>query len=98
MVIARFLMINAIDQLFEHHKQNASTILIIGYLEALEIIVKYSNLFDFHQLVISSQIGSIEKTCVSQALQKVNKMNDEFNSTSMINNEKRTSAAKLVNQ
>ncbi|CAF1104505.1 unnamed protein product [Rotaria sp. Silwood1] len=66
--------------------------------EALEIIVKYSNLFDFHQLVISSQIGSIEKTCVSQALQKVNKMNDEFNSTSMINNEKRTSAAKLVNQ
>ncbi|CAF4786902.1 unnamed protein product, partial [Rotaria sp. Silwood2] len=28
----------------------------------------------------------------------VNKMNDEFDSTSMINNEKRTSAAKLVNQ
>ncbi|CAF3848943.1 unnamed protein product [Rotaria sp. Silwood1] len=28
----------------------------------------------------------------------VNKMNDKFDSTSMINNEKRTSAAKLVNQ
>ncbi|CAF4799124.1 unnamed protein product, partial [Rotaria sp. Silwood2] len=38
------------------------------------------------------------KTCVRGALKTVNKMNDEFDSTSMINNEKRTSAAKLVNQ
>ncbi|CAF1476759.1 unnamed protein product [Rotaria sordida] len=33
MTIARFLMINIIDQLFEHHNQNHSTSLIIGYLK-----------------------------------------------------------------
>ncbi|CAF4176854.1 unnamed protein product [Rotaria sordida] len=33
MIIARFLMINIIDQLFEHHNQNHSTSLIIGYLK-----------------------------------------------------------------
>ncbi|CAF2804314.1 unnamed protein product [Rotaria sp. Silwood2] len=189
MVIARFLMTNAIDQLLEHHSQNDSTRLIIGYLgliknliqllglnieefqsssiniqqsintsknidsneqhlpinirqiiecvdivcyiclqhndhnvvssslETLEIILKYSNLFDFDQLLISTQIGSIEETRVSQALKTayptyqrsfieineqqdilVNKMNDELDSTSIINNEKRTSAAKLVEQ
>ncbi|CAF1373476.1 unnamed protein product, partial [Rotaria sp. Silwood1] len=50
MVMARFLMTNAIiDQLLEHQNQNA-------------------NLFDFDQLLISIQIGSIEKTCVSEAL------------------------------
>ncbi|CAF3057975.1 unnamed protein product [Rotaria sp. Silwood2] len=31
-VIARFLMTNAIDQLFEDHNQNDSTHLTIGYL------------------------------------------------------------------
>ncbi|CAF4987463.1 unnamed protein product [Rotaria sp. Silwood1] len=50
MVMARFLMTNAIiDQLLEHQNQNA-------------------NLFDFDQLLISIRIGSIEKTCVSEAL------------------------------
>ncbi|CAF1614462.1 unnamed protein product [Rotaria sp. Silwood1] len=49
MVIARFLMTNAINQLLEHQNQNA-------------------NLFDFDQLLISIQIGSIEKSCVSEAL------------------------------
>ncbi|CAF1462013.1 unnamed protein product, partial [Rotaria sordida] len=33
MIIARFLMINVIDQLFEHYNQNHSTNLIIGYLK-----------------------------------------------------------------
>ncbi|CAF4188123.1 unnamed protein product [Rotaria sordida] len=33
MIIARFLMINVIDQLFEHYNQNHSKILIIGYLK-----------------------------------------------------------------
>ncbi|CAF0949829.1 unnamed protein product [Rotaria sordida] len=33
MIIARFLMINVIDQLFEHHNQNHTKILIIGYLK-----------------------------------------------------------------
>ncbi|CAF1262576.1 unnamed protein product [Rotaria sordida] len=33
MIIARFLMINVIDQLFEHYNQNHSTSLIIGYLK-----------------------------------------------------------------
>ncbi|CAF1366734.1 unnamed protein product [Rotaria sp. Silwood1] len=37
-------------------------------LETLEIILKYSNLFDFGQLLISTQIGSIEEIGVSQAL------------------------------
>ncbi|CAF3339200.1 unnamed protein product, partial [Rotaria sp. Silwood2] len=79
--------------------------------------VKNSNLFDFDQLLISTQFGSIEWTRISQALKTadptyqrsfieineqqdilVYKMNDELDSTSMINNEKRTSAAKLVEQ
>ncbi|CAF1504321.1 unnamed protein product [Rotaria sp. Silwood1] len=60
-------------------------------LEMLEIILEYSNLFDFDQLLISTQIGSIGKTCVSQTLQTAY-------SILMINNETRTSAAKLVNQ
>ncbi|CAF1211084.1 unnamed protein product [Rotaria sordida] len=33
MIIARFLTINVIDQLFEHYNQNHSKILIIGYLK-----------------------------------------------------------------
>ncbi|CAF1092886.1 unnamed protein product [Rotaria sp. Silwood1] len=78
----------------EHNDHNV----VSSSLETHEIILKYSNLFDFDQLLISIQIGSIEKTCVSEALKTVNKMNDEFDSISMINNEKRTSAAKLVNQ
>ncbi|CAF4361702.1 unnamed protein product [Rotaria sp. Silwood2] len=97
----------------QHNDHNV----VSSSLERLEIILKLSNLFDFDQLLISTQIGSVEKTCVSQTLQTVystyqrsfieineeynillNKMNDEFDSTQMINNEKRTSAAKLVNQ
>ncbi|CAF2824578.1 unnamed protein product [Rotaria sp. Silwood2] len=97
----------------QHNDHNV----VSSSLERLEIILKLSNLFDFDQLLISTQIGSVEETCVSQTLQTVystyqrsfieineeynillNKMNDEFDSTQMINNEKRTSAAKLVNQ
>ncbi|CAF1397625.1 unnamed protein product [Rotaria sordida] len=67
----------------------------------------YLNLFDFDQLLISIQIGSIEVTCISHTLNTemnkqhdilVYKMNDELYSKSMINNEKQTSVAKLVNQ
>ncbi|CAF1614421.1 unnamed protein product [Rotaria sp. Silwood1] len=71
MVIARFLMTNAINQLLEHQNQNASTRLIIDYLDLIKKMIqllRYSNLFDFDQLLISIQIGSIEKTCVSEAL------------------------------
>lgn len=39
-------------------------------LETLEIVLKYSNLFDFDQLLISVENGSIEETRVSQALKK----------------------------
>ncbi|CAF3181082.1 unnamed protein product [Rotaria sp. Silwood2] len=64
-------MTNAINQLFEHH-QNASTRLIIGYLGLIKNLIQllgYSNLFGFDQLLISTQIGLIEKTYVSQTLQ-----------------------------
>ncbi|CAF5168624.1 unnamed protein product, partial [Rotaria sp. Silwood1] len=37
-------------------------------LETLEIILKYSNIFDFDQLLISTQIGSIEEIRVGEAL------------------------------
>ncbi|CAF1441542.1 unnamed protein product [Rotaria sp. Silwood1] len=37
-------------------------------LETHELILKYSNLFDFDQLLISIQIGSIEEIRVSEAL------------------------------
>ncbi|CAF5105455.1 unnamed protein product, partial [Rotaria sp. Silwood1] len=69
MVIARFLMANVIDQLLEY--QNGSTRLIIVYLGLIKKFIqllRYSNLFDFDQLLISTKIGSIEKTCVSEAL------------------------------
>ncbi|CAF3648418.1 unnamed protein product [Rotaria sp. Silwood1] len=71
MVIARFLMANVIDQLLEHQNQNASTRLIIDYLGLIKKIIqllRYSNLFDFDQLLISIQIGSIEEIRVSEAL------------------------------
>ena len=61
-----------IDQLFEHHNQNASTHLIIDYLDLIKKLIQllgYSNLFDFDQLLVSIQIGSIEKACISQTLQ-----------------------------
>ncbi|CAF1376161.1 unnamed protein product [Rotaria sp. Silwood1] len=69
MVIARFLMTNAINQLLEY--QNSSTRLIIVYLGLIKKILQllgYSNLFDFDQLLISTQIGSIEEIRVSEAL------------------------------
>ena len=83
-------------------------------LETLEIILKYSNLFDFDQLLISTEINSIEETRVSERLRTnssvyqrsfidinekpllTNKISDETDSNS--NTEKRTSAAKLVQQ
>ncbi|CAF5139922.1 unnamed protein product, partial [Rotaria sp. Silwood1] len=58
------------DQLFEHQNQNASTRLIIDYLDLIKKIIqllRYSNLFDFDQLLISTQIGSIEEIRVSEA-------------------------------
>ncbi|CAF5006260.1 unnamed protein product, partial [Rotaria sp. Silwood1] len=48
----------------EHQNQNASTRLIIDYLDLIKKIIqllRYSNLFDFDQLLISTQIGSIEE-------------------------------------
>ncbi|CAF5106611.1 unnamed protein product [Rotaria sp. Silwood1] len=71
MVMARFLMTNAISQLLEHQNQNASTRLIIVYLGLIKKFIqllRYSNLFDFDQLLISTQIGSIEEIHVSEAL------------------------------
>ncbi|CAF1464472.1 unnamed protein product [Rotaria sp. Silwood1] len=71
MVIARFLMANVIDQLLEHQNQNASTRLIIDYLGLIKNLIQllgYSDLFDFYQLLISIQIGSIEEIRVSEAL------------------------------
>ncbi|CAF3632368.1 unnamed protein product [Rotaria sp. Silwood1] len=64
-------MTNAINQLLRYQNQNASTHLIIDYLDLIKKIIqllRYSNLFDFDQLLISIQIGSIEKSCVSEAL------------------------------
>ncbi|CAF5154970.1 unnamed protein product [Rotaria sp. Silwood1] len=57
-------------QLLEHQNQNASTRLIIDYLDLIKQIIqllRYSNLFDFDQLLISTQIGSIEEIRVSEA-------------------------------
>ncbi len=95
----------------QHNDHNV----VSSSLETLEIIFKYSNLFDFDQLLISTDNNSIEDTRVSQALRTIhptyqrsfieineqiltNKINEEGDSTSTINNEKRTSAAKLVEQ
>jgi phosphoribosylformimino-5-aminoimidazole carboxamide ribonucleotide (ProFAR) isomerase len=99
----------------QHNDHNV----VSSSLETLEIILKYSNLFDFDQLLISIDINSIEETRVSQRLKTIystyqrsfiqlneqqqqeiliNKITDEGDSTSTINNEKRTSAAKLVEQ
>ncbi|CAF1322442.1 unnamed protein product [Rotaria sp. Silwood1] len=53
-----------VNQLLEHQNQNASTRLIIDYLDLIKQIIqllRYSNLFDFDQLLISTQIGSIEE-------------------------------------
>ncbi|CAF1448635.1 unnamed protein product [Rotaria sp. Silwood1] len=64
-------MTNAINQLLEHQNQNASTRLIIDYLGLIKNLIqllRYSNLFDFDQLLISIQIGSIEEIRVSEAL------------------------------
>ncbi|CAM2712576.1 unnamed protein product [Rotaria socialis] len=97
----------------QHNDHNV----VSSSLETLEIILKYTNLFDLDQLLISTQIGFIEETRVNQVLRRayptyqrslieineqqeilVNKMHDELDATSIENNEKRTSAAKLVEQ
>ncbi|CAF1076952.1 unnamed protein product [Rotaria sp. Silwood1] len=78
----------------QHNDHNV----VSSSLETHEIILKYSNLFDFDQLLISTPIGSIEEIRVSEALKTAYstyqccfiEMNDKFDSTSMINNEKRT--------
>ncbi|CAF3542403.1 unnamed protein product [Rotaria sp. Silwood1] len=70
MVIARFLMTNAINQLFEHQNQNTSTYLIIGYLSLIKNLIQllgYSDLFDLDEFLISTQIGSIEEIRASEA-------------------------------
>ncbi|CAF5115007.1 unnamed protein product, partial [Rotaria sp. Silwood1] len=41
---------------------------VSSLLETHEIILKYSNLFDFDQLLISTPIGSTEEIRVSEAL------------------------------
>ncbi|CAF5124150.1 unnamed protein product, partial [Rotaria sp. Silwood1] len=48
----------------QHNDHNV----VSSSLETHEIILKYSNLFDFDQLFISTQIGSIEENRVSEAL------------------------------
>ncbi|CAF5104304.1 unnamed protein product, partial [Rotaria sp. Silwood1] len=48
----------------QHNDHNV----VSSSLETLEIILKYSNLFDFDQLLISTQIGSIEEMRVSEVL------------------------------
>ncbi|CAF5093236.1 unnamed protein product, partial [Rotaria sp. Silwood1] len=71
MVMTRFLMTNAINHLFEHQNQNASTRLIIDYLSLIKNLIQllsYSNLFDLDEFLISTQIGSIEEIRVSEAL------------------------------
>lgn len=93
----------------QHNDHNV----VSSSLETLEIILKYSNLFDFVQLLISTENGLIEETRVSQTFKSSNPtyqrsfieindqqtiLNDEVDSNSIINNEKRTSAAKLVQQ
>jgi len=82
-------------------------------LETLETLLKYSNLFDFDQLLISTEQNSIEQTRVYDKLKDFNSnyqrsfidgseqiiTNEENNDEiSTIQNEKRTSAAKLVEQ
>ncbi|CAF5075623.1 unnamed protein product, partial [Rotaria sp. Silwood1] len=47
----------------QHNDHNV----VSSSLETHEIILKYSNLFDFDQLLISTQIGSIEEIHVSEA-------------------------------
>jgi hypothetical protein len=48
----------------QHNDHNV----VSSSLETLEIIFKYSNLFDFDQLLISTENESIEETRVSQTL------------------------------
>ncbi|CAF1362754.1 unnamed protein product [Rotaria sp. Silwood1] len=48
----------------QHNDHNV----VSSSLETHEIILKYSNLFDFDQLLISTQVGSIEENRVSEAL------------------------------
>ncbi|CAF1147310.1 unnamed protein product [Rotaria sp. Silwood1] len=48
----------------QHNDHNV----VSSSLETHEIILKYSNLFDFDQLLISTQIGSIEEMRVSEVL------------------------------
>ncbi|CAF1374844.1 unnamed protein product [Rotaria sp. Silwood1] len=48
----------------QHNDHNV----VSSSLETHEIILKYSNLFVFDQLLISTQIGSIEEIRVSEAL------------------------------
>ena len=69
-----------IDQLFEHKNQNVSTRLVIGLIKNLIQLLSYSNLFHFDQLIVSIQIGSIEKTSGSQTLQtgKYSEKKQEF--------------------
>ena len=83
------------------------------------MILKYANLFDLDQLLISTEQNSIEETRVSEGLRaarsnyqrsltSINEeqslsnnrtpTTDENDSSSMIINEKRTSAGNLVQQ
>ncbi|CAF3598174.1 unnamed protein product [Adineta steineri] len=93
----------------QHNDHNV----VSSSLETLEVILKYSNLFDFDQLLISTENKSIEQTRVSQTLQtayptyqrsfiEINEL--QQNLANKMNDEldstsiKRTSAAKLVEQ
>ncbi|CAF3992951.1 unnamed protein product [Rotaria sordida] len=93
MIIARFLIINVIDQLFEHYNQNHSKILIIGYLKLNIKKFQSSSRKSQRSITRTRNIGTNE-----QHLSIIYKMNDELYSKSMINNEKQTSVAKLVDQ
>ena len=92
--------------------QHSDHNVVSSSLETLEIILKYSNLFEFDQLLISTENNSIEQTRVYQILKQtypnyqrsfienteLPQMNEEETSISIVNNEKRTSAARLVEQ
>ncbi|CAF1277551.1 unnamed protein product [Adineta ricciae] len=110
-------LIECIDMICYLCLQHTDHNVVSSALETLEILLKYSTLFDLDQLLISTENRLIEETRVYQVLKSTyptyrrsfidindtsleltNKSTEELDSTSTINNEKRTSAAKLVEQ
>lgn len=92
--------------------QHSDHNVVSSSLETLEMLLKHANLFDFDQLLISTENDSIEETRVSEGLRatsasyqrsfiSVNEqptLTSQTDSISTISSERRTSAAKLVQQ